>query len=72
MNTDYEIERYESRTWYGALRHHWRIVHRNGETILHSGQGHSRRIDRETTIGHFFEKAIKDQSVGFAEATTVP
>ncbi len=67
MNLAYEIERFDSRTWYGALRFGWRIRADNGQVILSSNQGHSRKIDRETTIGHFFEKAVKSQSIGFAD-----
>ncbi len=66
MTTAYEIERFQTRDWLLRLRFHWRIRADNGEIILGSNQGHSRRIDRETTIGHFFEKAVKDQSIGFA------
>jgi uncharacterized protein YegP (UPF0339 family) len=56
MSPEYIIKRSESRTWYGALRFHWKIFAANGEEILTSKQGHSRRIDRETVIGHFYNR----------------
>jgi hypothetical protein len=65
--TDYTIERTESYDWLFRKRYNWRIRAANGQIILSSNQGHSRRIDRENVIGHFFEKVVHGQSMGFAE-----
>lgn len=79
MTSAYQIERFETRAAFGRdeqgsftiapLRFGWRIRAANGEVILSSNQGHSRRIDRETVIGNFFAKVVQDQSLGFSEET---
>jgi hypothetical protein len=57
MKAEYVIERFETRfLGLGPLRFGWRIRAANGEVILSSNQGHSRRIDRETVIGHFYNR----------------
>jgi len=55
---NYFIETTETRTWYGKLRFNWRVVARNGETILASNQGHSNRQDRDDVIANFLQGSI--------------
>jgi hypothetical protein len=58
MNATYFIERYESRNWLMQLRYHWRIRHKNGSIVLHSGQGHSRRVDRDDASLNFYNACV--------------
>ncbi len=58
MNAEYKFEPTESRTWFGAKRYNWRVLHRNGENILNSNQSHTRKIDRDLAAWNFYEKGM--------------
>ena len=49
------------------LRYHWRVRHANGQIVLHSGQGHSRRVDRDDAALNFYNRACVPGVVAFEE-----
>jgi hypothetical protein len=69
MTPEYIVEpAANSRTWYGALRFNWQVRHLNTNIILHSGQRHSRRIDRNAVAKRFYDRACVPAVVELAPA----